>query len=524
MRTRPNSYSVKGVVSSSSQLASMAGADIIRSGGNLADAAVATSAVLCVTQNNLCGLGGDMFALIRMGDHEIIDLNASGRAFMSASIDYFIDSGLKTLPSRGHNSAITVPGIVSGWDEIHRKFCTMELNDLLSYAIKAAENGFPVTHNYSSSIMGSSRYFSQFDEWKRIFLPNGEVPGPGTVFKQKDLGSSLRSLAENGLHSFYDGDLADRILKGLDGTENLISDTDLIKHRVTTGSPMKTEIGDTSVYETSPNSQGATVILWLNLLQASAGDKEITQSSFRTLLETGLLAYSKRDQEITDPDFHKLPELFTSKDYAEDLLSTDRFDWPGASPKVDRGDTTYFCIADNEGNSLSWIQSNYMGFGSGIIPEGTGFVLQNRGSYFTLDPQHHNALAPGKRTFHTLCAGMLENNGKFQASFGSMGGDIQPQLHIQMVLPLMKDLSDPQGILDNPRWAFPYTIYEKPSNFVCETPDLKRNIERDFRKWEVRNLGFSSQLGHAQIVSLLENGTVAGGADPRGDGMSIPFV
>ena len=134
MRTRPNSYSVKGVVSSSSQLASMAGADIIRSGGNLADAAVATSAVLCVTQNNLCGLGGDMFALIRMGDHEIIDLNASGRAFMRASIDYFTDSGLKALPSRGHNSAITVPGIVSGWDEIYRKFCTMELNDLLSYA------------------------------------------------------------------------------------------------------------------------------------------------------------------------------------------------------------------------------------------------------------------------------------------------------------------------------------------------------------------------------------------------------
>ena len=524
MRTRPNTYSVKGVVSSSSLLASMAGADVITKGGNLADAAVATSSVLCVTQNNLCGLGGDMFALIRMGDHEIIDLNASGRAFLRASIDHFAESGIKTLPNRGHSSAITVPGIVSGWEEIYRKFCTMELKDLLSYAIKTAEKGFPVTHNYSSSIMGSSRYFSQFKEWNRIFLPNGEAPGPGTVFRQKDLGSSLRSLAENGLHSFYDGDLADRILKGLGGTENLISDADLIKHHVTTGPPMKTEIGDTTVYETSPNSQAATVILWLNLLEASAGDKEITKPSFKTLLETGLLAYSKRDQEITDPDFHKLPEFFTSKGYAEELLNANKIDFPGTSPNRDRGDTTYFCIADGEGNSLSWIQSNYMGFGSGIVPDGTGFVLQNRGSYFSLDPKHHNALAPGKRTFHTLCAGMLEKDGKFQSSFGSMGGDIQPQLHIQMILPLMKDLADPQGILDNPRWAFPYTIYEKPSNFLCERSDLKENIEREFRKWEVRNLGFSPQLGHAQIVTLLDNGTVAGGSDPRGDGVSIPVV
>lgn len=524
MRTRPNTYSVKGVVSSSSLTASMAGADAIRAGGNLADAAVATSAVLCVTQNNLCGLGGDMFALIRMRDREIVDLNASGRAFKRASIDHFTHLGLKSLPSRGHNSAITVPGIVSGWDEIYRKFCTLELKELLSYAIKAAEEGFPVTHNYSSSIIGSSRYFSQFREWNKIFLPNGEAPRPGTVFKQKDLGKSLRSLAENGLHSFYDGELADRILKGLDGTENLISDEDLVKHHITTGTPLKTEIGDTSIYETSPNSQAATVILWLNLLQADAGDKEITQSSFKTLLETGLIAYSKRDQEITDPEFQKLPEFFTSKSYAEDLLNTSKSDWPYAQTNMDRGDTTYFCIADSEGNSFSWIQSNYMGFGSGIIPEGTGFVLQNRGSYFTLDPDHHNALAPGKRTFHTLCAGMLENKGKFQASFGSMGGDIQPQLHMQMILPLMKDLADPQGILDSPRWAFPYTIYEKPSHFLCESLDLKRNIEREFRKWEVRNLGFSSQLGHAQIVTLLENGTVVGGADHRGDGIAIPFV
>jgi gamma-glutamyltranspeptidase/glutathione hydrolase len=525
MRTRPNAFSSTGVVSSSSQFASIAGARIKAQGGNVADAAIATSAALCVTQNNLCGLGGDMFALIRMNGKEVIDLNASGRAFERATIEHFKEQGLSKLPARGPGGAITVPGIVSGWAHIHSKYCTMEVKDLLKSAITLAEEGFPATQNYSESIRASEKVFSGMAEWRNTFLRGGKPPEPGSVFKQKDLARSLKSLAEDGLSSFYDGSLADRIVKGLEGTGCLLQSSDLKKHSATFDRARNTEINGNKVYETGPNSQGYTALLWLNLLEAGAKDPTaIQKESLSSIIETGMMAYSQRDKYITDPKFHPLPESFTSKEFARRLLEQGMKKRTVSGHAKDDGDTTYMCISDSEGNSFSWIQSNYMGFGSGVMPAGTGFVLQNRGSYFSLDPENHNSLVPFKRTFHTLCAGMLENEGHFRASFGAMGGDIQPQLHIQMILPLLSGLSDPQEILDRPRWAFPYTIYEKPSEIICESEQLRDSISSFYERDKVRNTGFSSLFGHGQIVALLPEGTVVGGADPRGDGISMPFL
>jgi gamma-glutamyltranspeptidase/glutathione hydrolase len=525
MRTRPNSFSTKGVVASSSQVASIAGVKIKSQGGNVADAAIATSAVLCVTQNNLCGLGGDMFALIRMNGKEVIDLNASGRAFERATIEHFKQEGLARLNARGPGGALTVPGIVSGWAHIHSKYCTMEVKDLLNPAIEIAEEGFPVTQNYTESIRVSEKVFSGMAEWNKIFLPGGKPPAAGSVFRQKDLASSLRSLAEDGLESFYDGNLTDRIIKGLEGSGCLLQSSDLKKHYVTYEKARNTEINGKKIYETGPNSQGYTALLWLNLLEAGSKDSTaIQEESLSSVISTGMLAYSQRDKYITDPKFHPLPDGFTSKEFAQRLLDQDEKKKTIGGHAKDDGDTTYMCISDSEGNSFSWIQSNYMGFGSGVMPVGTGFVLQNRGSYFSLDPKNHNSLAPFKRTFHTLCAGMLEEEDHFLASFGAMGGDIQPQLHMQMILPLLSDLSDPQEILDRPRWAFPYTIYEKPSEIICESEQLKDSISSFYQKDKVRNIGFSSQFGHSQIVTLLPEGTVVGAADPRGDGTSMPFL
>jgi gamma-glutamyltranspeptidase/glutathione hydrolase len=525
MRTRPNSFSTKGVVASSSQLASIAGAKIKSLGGNVADAAIAASAVLCVTQNNLCGLGGDMFALIRMGEKEIIDLNASGRAFELATIEYFKKHALSKLNARGPGGAITVPGIVSGWAHIHSRYCTMEVKDLLRSAIETAEEGFPVTQNYSESIRVSEKVFSGMAEWNKTFLPGGKPPAAGSVFKQKELAGSLKSLAEDGLTSFYDGNLADRIVKGLEGSGCLLQSSDLKKHYVTYEKAKNTEINGKKIYETGPNSQGYTALLWLNLLEAGAKDPTaIQKESLSSVIAAGMAAYSQRDKYITDPKFHPLPDGFTSKQFAQKLLEQGEKNRITGRQGKDDGDTTYMCISDSEGNSFSWIQSNYMGFGSGVMPAGTGFVLQNRGSYFSLDPENHNSLAPFKRTFHTLCAGMLTEDSHFKASFGAMGGDIQPQLHIQMILPLLSDLSDPQEILDRPRWAFPYTIYEKPSEIICESDQLRDSISSFYQKEKVRNIGFSSQFGHSQIVTLLPEGTVVGAADPRGDGISMPFL
>ncbi|EQD37064.1 gamma-glutamyltranspeptidase, partial [mine drainage metagenome] len=295
MRTRPNAFSTKGVVASSSQIASIAGAKIAAQGGNVADVAIATSSVLCVTQNNLCGLGGDLFALIRMNDKEVIDLNASGRAFEQATIDYFGERGLSTLPARGPGGAIMVPGIVSGWKHIHREYCTMEVKDLLASAIRVAEEGFPVTQNYSESIRISAKVFSGMQEWNRTFMPDRTAPAPGTVFRQKDLARSLKALADDGLSSFYDGHLADTIFRGLEGTGCLLQSSDLKKHVAIHGKAGSTQIKGSRIYETGPNSQAYTALLWLNLLKAGAKDGEsIENESLSKILETGMIAYGQR--------------------------------------------------------------------------------------------------------------------------------------------------------------------------------------------------------------------------------------
>lgn len=524
MRTRPNAFSASAVVSSSNLQASIIGAKIMEGGGNVVDAAIATSAALAVTQNNLCGLGGDMFSLVRMNSKGVTNFNGSGKSFSSADIEFFKNKNFDSIPKRGPLSALTVPGLVDGWREMHRRFGTLELRDLLEPAYRLALDGFPVTHNYSSSISNSAKYLSGFKGWNDIFYRDGKVPLPGSVFRQKDLAVSLKILMDEGLESFYTGSLADKIIDGLKDTGVIITIDDLRAHRTTVEYPLKTEAGGHTIYETAPNSQGATVLLWSNLIALHRRDWKAKELEPSTVIRLGFNAYRKRDEEITDPDFHMLPGEFTSRDYASKIID-ESIDLP-AAPGIskDQGDTTYFAIADSEGNSVSMIQSNYLGFGSGIIPAGTGFVLQNRGSYFSLDEKHHNALKPRKRTFHTLCAGMMERDGRYEASFGSMGGDIQPQIHVQIILQLMNDLSDPQGVLDMPRWAFPYTIYEKPSKLICESDELYRVLSREFGRNVVVKTDRSPEFGQAQIVTLLENGTVAGGSDARGDGVSIPVL
>ncbi len=495
----------------------MAGARVLEEGGNIVDAAIATSSTLCVTQNNMCGLGGDAFVLLKVEGKQVVNIGGSGRAFNSVSIEHFLERGMTELPMRGKDSVLTVPGLVRVWDDLHKRYGTMSVKDLLKYARGYAREGFPVTHNYSESIGISSRYLGEYSNWKDIFMKGGSPPSPGTIFKQEQLANTFESLISDGLSSFYDGPLSERIVKGLKELEVQITQEDMKKHESTFQDPVRTKYGAFDVYETAPNSQAVTAILWLNLLSLKGGNP-----SLRAILETGHIAYRERDKHIADPSFHPLPERFTSDEYAKEIL--ERYSMQKAEEKLvlDKGDTTYFSITDTEGNSISFIQSNYMGFGSGIVPKDTGFVLQNRGSYFSLNPEHHNALKPGKRTFHTLCAGMIEDESGYISSLGSMGGDIQPQLHIQLMLGLMKNKDDPQSVIDSPRWAFPYTIYEKPGAIIVETEEQLREITGLFPGREVRNLGQSSHFGHAQITARLNNGTVVGGSDSRGDGVSIP--
>jgi gamma-glutamyltranspeptidase/glutathione hydrolase len=523
-QTRPDAYSDKAVVSSSSLQASLTGRDIMSKGGNVFDAAIATSAVLCVTQNNLCGLGGDMFALLRRSGKSIVDINGSGRSSHNANISYFEERGLGHIPERGPLSAITVPGLVDGWREIHEKYCTMELRELLAPAISLAENGFPVTAKYNESLRNSFNILKQYS-WADLFAPNSNLPQVGSMFRQKFLAETLKLISSDGPDTFYRGYLSDRIISGLKDTGVLLDEEDFRKHRTTAGQPLKSEYHAYNVYETSPNSQGVTLLLWLNLLSMTENRGNTNpEDRLSPVLESGMRAYMER-YRITDPDFHRLPADFLDRSFASALLERDVPRGKTSVERSEQGDTTYFCIADADGNSVSMIQSNYMGFGSGISPAGTGFILQNRGCYFTLNSEHNNALVPDKRTFHTLSAAMIEKDGDFRFALGTMGGDIQPQVHMQLIQDLLVLDMDPQSSLDRPRWAFPHTIYETPSRLEMEPGALK-----DVSKMKLYGLipymrdSFSSIFGHAQIVGINRYNVVIGGADPRGDGGAIPVL
>jgi gamma-glutamyltranspeptidase/glutathione hydrolase len=502
-----------GIVASAHEIASNCGADILSSGGNVIDAAIATSAVLCVVQNNSCGLGGDAFVIFKLGD-KVRELNGSGRAGKRATIDLYEELGYSAIPTSGPFACITVPGLASAWGELLR-YSGMELKELLKPAIALAEKGFPLDEKYVESIKNSSSSLGRFAGWKSIFTQQGDVPSLGFVLIQKDLASSLRTISEEGTDTFYDGRLSEKIVRGIEEEGGLIESEDLRSHTTNLVNPISVDYHGVTIYETSPNSQAPTVLLWMNMIEKFdlGGIKSDQKSVQKILIDTCLRAYGERAKWIGDPSWIQLPQGFLSKYYANNLLEL-----PLPSARAQErsskggGDTTYFSVGDREGNCVSMIQSNYNGFGSGVVPRGTGIVLHNRGSYFTLSRSHHNSLFPGKRTFHTLCACLGERNGRTLFSLGTMGGDIQPQIHVQLLSKILDFKTELQEAVSGPRWFIPGTIYEPPESIFYEdsttatetTTGLKQNCLN----------GLTSQSGHAQAILFEESGLL-GAADPR---------
>ena len=518
MRSRSPVMVSRGLVTSSHELASFQGARVMAEGGNVVDAAVATSAVLCVVQNNLCGLGGDLFALFRVDGSRVRGINGSGRAGRRADPEFYRSRGHAEIPRRGPLSAVTVPGIVHAWGELSSRYGTMELRDLLAPAIGYAESGFPVTPKYAESVEVSRQHLGGYEGWSRTFVPGGRPPLAGDLFVQKELAASLRLIAEEGPRGFYQGTLSEKIVAGVEEEGGVLGSRDLASHQSTWAEPLSTDYRGVKVYETAPNSQGATALLWLNLLEEhrpgglGPGSKEL----LRLFADTYAPVNAERSARIADPSAHPLPPRFATKEYAAALGPRPH---PGRTPAAGLpGDTTYFAVADSEGNCASVIQSNYMGFGSGLVPAGTGIVLQNRGCYFTLEEGHHNALGPGRRTFHTLCASLGERDGRTHFVLGCMGGDVQPQVHVQLMTRLMDHGMDIQESIDFPRWAIPGTIYERPTRIL-----LEEGLPAPETGLRAEGIGVhSSATGHAQGI-LFTRGGMAGGADPRGDGMAAGF-
>ena len=530
-RNRPVTMAPHGLVASPHYLASQAGVDILKRGGTAVDAAIATNAVLNVVYPHMCGIGGDAFWLIYdASKKDLAFLNASGRSPYAASIEYFQKAGMKSIPVRGL-LAVTVPGAVDGWFQAHGRYGKLPIPSILEPAIGYARNGYPIGHILSFKIHEAVSELSRFPTFKNLFLPGGKAPRPGDVLTNPGLAGSLEKIAREGRDVFYRGEIARAIVKFSQDNGGLLSEKDFQDTQSTWGDPISTQYRGYKVFETAPNSQGLTALLILNLLEgydlSSLGFQ--SPDHLHLTVEAKKVAFADRNHYISDPDMVKIPvaELL-SKGYAAKRRSLIRMDRAMDSAVVAPGnpgrDTIYLCVVDEMGNAVSLIQSLFHSFGSAVVAGETGIVLQNRGSYFSLYPDHVNCLKPHKRTFHTLMASMTFRDGKPFMVFGTSGADGQPQTHAQVMTAVFDFGLDMQSALEAPRWV---AGRELPENALAVESRLPAATVEELRKrgHEIQVAeGWAQSMGSAHgIIIHPENGLRMGGADPRSDGAAIGY-
>jgi gamma-glutamyltranspeptidase/glutathione hydrolase len=447
-----------GMVATSHPLAAQIGLDVLKKGGSAVDAAIAVDAALGLMEPMSCGVGGDLYALVwDARTKKLHGLNASGRSPYKANRQLFDDKGLKEIPTTGPLSW-SVPGCVDGWAELHRKFGTLKLADLLEPTIRYAEDGFPVTEVIAGYWRAAERMTS-FPDTAKTYLVNGKAPRAGEVFKNPFLAKTYREIARGGRDAFYKGRIAREIVAFSDKNGGLFTLKDFADHTSTWVEPLSTTYRGYRVWEIPPPGQGIAVLQMLNLLEGYDLKKMGPRSAdyWHLFLEAKKLAYADRARFYADPDFGKLPvkELIT-KPYAAQRRRL--IDLKKALAKVDHGDlklgqsdTVYLCVVDKDRNCASLIQSNYMGFGSRLVPGDLGFALQNRGTLFALDADHPNRLEPHKRPFHTIIPALVTKDDKPWFVFGVMGGDMQPQGQVQVLCNLIDFGMNVQAAGEAPR-------------------------------------------------------------------------
>ncbi|MGP8076662.1 MAG: gamma-glutamyltransferase family protein [Thermoplasmata archaeon] len=476
-------------VASAHPLSTAAGLEILRAGGNAFDAALAVSAALPVVQPHMNGLGSDLFAVVR--DGRSVAVNSSGPAARRATVEHFRRLRKDRIPSRGPLAALTVPGLVAAWpffgDRSHLRW-----KEVLAPAIRLAGQGFPA----SPSFARAARSTAWADPDFRLIYRSVRAGG---LFRQPAMARTLSKIAADEGHGFYHGALAREICHDLSAKGGLLERADLDTFRTTVQRPLRIRYRGYWVETNPPPSQGATALIWLNLLARKELSVMSEQEFVRTLGRTMYIAYGYRAKVIGDPEYLPFPTRLLRPSTVYRSRSRGVPGAPGMS------DTTAFSVYDGD-VGISAIQSNYMGFGSGISIRATGINLNNRGSYFTLQPGHPNVLAPGKRTFHTLMATVA--SGPRTVLLGSMGGDVQPQVNVQVLTRhLDRGLSLADAIAA-PRFAYPATIYGSAPLFR----------ERGLRLARARLLRNQPEtFGHAQGISVGEEVEV--GIDPRGDGL-----
>jgi len=455
--TRSEVIAANGMAATSQPLATQVAIDILKKGGSAVDAAIAANAVLGLMEPTGCGIGGDLFAIIWSADKKkLYGLNASGRSPRSLKLDYFKENAYEFIPSRGP-LPVSVPGCVDGWFEMHEIFGRLTMKEILQPAINYAREGFPVSEVIAYYMASNVRALEEYPNIKEVYAPGGKVPAKGEIFKNPLLANTLEKIVKGGRNEFYRGSIARDIDAFMKKQGGFLSFDDLSRHHSEWVEPVKTIYRGYEVWELPPNGQGIATLQILNILEgydiASMGFGSAEYIHLFT--EAKKIAFEDRAKYYTDPLFAKVPvDQLISKKYAAErrkLINPDRAGRIYNAGLDEAGNTIYLTVADKFGNMVSLIQSNYRGMGSGMCPTGLGFILQDRGEMFSLSPGHANVYAPGKRPFHTIIPAFITKEGKPWISFGVMGGDMQPQGHVQIVCNIIDFKMNLQEAGDAPR-------------------------------------------------------------------------
>ncbi len=536
-------YSRRGIIATSQPLATAAGIEILSKGGNAADAAVAAAAALNVTEPTSTGIGGDMFALyFDARTKRVTALNGSGRAPSALTIDRLKREGLlaESLPPF-HAHTVTVPGACAGWCDLIEKHGSLSMPEILAPAIRLADEGFPVAPltSYFWS-RGADRQLKSALNGSELTI-DGRAPKAGEIFRNPGLAKTLSVVAEKNAEGFYKGQIAESIVAVIKEAGGCMSADDLASHVSTWETPLSVDYHGLRVHECPPNGQGITALIALNLLEGFdlASLDALSPEKMHLMIEAMRLAFADAKWYVSDPAFSKIPmDELLSKDYANErrkLIDLKRatIDQKRGTP-VASSNTVYLSVMDGFGNACSFINSNYMGFGTGMVPKGWGFTLQNRGHNFSLDANHPNVLAPGKRPYHTIIPAMVtrlpsphrrgvggEVEGEsLYASYGVMGGFMQPQGHVQVLSALADGGLDPQSALDLPRFCI--DVDEAGGRVAIEEGMPKETMDAlqklGHPLYEVK--GYERALfGRGQVILRdAETGVLCGGSDPRADG------
>ncbi|MFC4808899.1 gamma-glutamyltransferase family protein [Paenibacillus sp. GCM10023250] len=511
----------KGMVAASQPLAAQAGLRMLQQGGNAVDAAIATAACLTVVEPTANGIGGDAFAIVWQ-EGRLHGLNASGRSPMALTPDAARERGAReSMPVDGW-LPVTVPGAPSAWAALSERFGRLPFAALLKPAVEYARDGYAVTPELGATWARSFRAWEAkagdplFAEWFRVFAPEGRAPKPGETWRSPDHARTLEAIAASKGEAFYRGELAEAIDRFARETGGLLRAADLAAHCPEWTDPISVRYRGYDVWEMPPNGQGLVALMALNVLDGIPLAHKDAIETVHAQIEALKLAFVDGRQHITEPAWMKASvEELLSPAYAAQRrqLIGEQAVMP-APGRLPSGGTVYLAAADGEGNMVSFIQSNYRGFGSGLVVPGTGIALQNRGSSFSLDPGHANVVAPGKRPFHTIIPGFLTKDGAPIGPFGVMGGFMQPQGHLQVVSNLIDFGLHPQAALDAPRWQ-----WLEGRKVAIETgfPDhLARQLEQ--RGHQIQLLLDRKAFGCGQIIWRDPSGALIGGTEPRTDG------